>query len=189
MSDTERLGFWSEQARRFMLRWIVARYAVVSLIFWTASLIAAGWLRHFGFSWMVYLGGSVWLYFALPTIYVHAQLLVDVLGYGVTQKTYFFQALLERTKVSEEDALAEMTPQARALYTKLRFAFKFASFTSPIVAPATWALIVLVRMPSEAHLKSHASREEIQDAILIGRRIELSVTEGWTQRQYASFAA
>jgi hypothetical protein len=131
----ERLTFWQDQARRLELRWAIVSYAVISLLFWTTAILVVAWLRAFGLTPVAWALGAVWLYFASPTLYVHAQFILDALGYVLTRHTYFFPVL--REKMKNPPALDELSPEARAIFTRLWPYFRAASFTSPLVAPAT----------------------------------------------------
>jgi hypothetical protein len=180
--ERRRLGFWQLQARRFELRFMVMRYALVSVLFWTFAMLVVAWLRTIGLEAVAWIAGIIWLYFAVPTLYVHAQFILDVLGYAIMRRTYFFPELRKMAEDEEAEPrrIAAMTPRARAVYLALRPYFRAASFTSPLVGVATWSLIVLVRMPSSAHLQRTEARSEMIRVIRIGRGIETIVTDRYT---------
>ncbi len=180
---TERLTFWQEQTRRLELRWAIVAYSLISLAFWAAAILVIAWLRAVGLDALAWVLGGVWLYFASPTLYVHAQFMIDAIGYAVTGHTYFFPVLRERLK--NPPALDTLTPQARVVFDRLWPYFRAASFTSPLVGPATWCLVVLARMPSSAHERRPSTRAETRRAIRIGQGIEYIVSEGYTGMQLA----
>jgi len=184
------MSFWADQERRLAVRWIVMRYALISLAFWGAAILLVAWLRQVELVPVAVLFAVVWLYFALRTLLVHSQFIVDVASYVLSGRTYFFPELLRYVEepAARDRALASLSPTARSLYERLFPYFRAASFTSPLAGIATWALVVLVRMPRAVHEPRLAPRAEMQQTIRVGRAIELAVTERYAGRQFR-FAA
>lgn len=133
------------------MRWFVMRYAVLSTCFWTVAIGIAAWLVHWEMNWLVWVLGAVWAYLSLPGVAVQLLLIADLVLYALTGRIAVYPAFLaqDRDKPHEQG----QPPQGRTTRESvLTPAFRFAADVSPLIALATWALVVLARMPVTAHV-------------------------------------
>jgi hypothetical protein len=176
-------------AVRLETRWLVVRYAVMAMSFWTGVVVLGAWLQHFDLVWIWRLLEVAWLYFMLPGIIVHLQMITDLLNYAATGNTRFFPLMQELVDSGEADRRMEALPPAAKRFVKATAPiFALAAFTSPLVAPALWAVVVLVRMPASAHSRAGA-RGDAKRALRMAKRIERSVVGEFAEKQFGVLAA
>jgi hypothetical protein len=180
------VGLLREGARRLAMRWLVMKYTVGAMLFWSAFFVGSAWLRHWGVGGVAAILFGVWLYFALPALYIQLQLMLDLLSFGLTRTTYFFPLLRAMANAGiAEDRVAAMSTRQRAAFDRLQKAFVFAGNTSPLIGVSFWALIVLARLPERAHQRRSgdvASFSELRRIAALGRKIELAITEPFASR-------
>lgn len=179
-------SFWQEQTDRLAVRWFVVQHALFSTAFWTLVILAVAWLRHFGVGFLIWPAAVVWFYLALPGLLLDAQLILDAANYGLTKTVYFFPILLAMATADVvEQRMAQLTPTGRQTLRRLLPLFRVAHFTSPIIGPATWCFVVLLRTPEHLRQPKATVREEIRETSAIGRRMTYTVSEGYAERQLA----
>lgn len=142
---------WLElQQQRFVLRWIIIRPGLISAVFWAIALIGDSWLRSWGLQYLGFVALGLWIGLSFPIIYVQGSLILDLMGYVLTGRTSFFPRLMQAGKEAHE-RLVSAEAAAPRLQRYLNAFVKLLGNTSPISCLATWAMVVLVRMPESVH--------------------------------------
>jgi hypothetical protein len=176
-------------AVRLETRWLVVRYAALAMVFWTGVVLLGAWLHHFGLVWVWRTFEVVWFYFMLPGIIAHLQMITDLLNYAATGTTRFFPLMQELIESGEVDRRFEQLPPETKRFLKFTMPiFSVAAITSPLIAPALWAMVVLVRMPASAHARA-ASRGDAKRALRMAHRFEASSVEEFAEKQFGRLAA
>lgn len=146
--------FWEWQKLRLQFRGLLLWEGVKACLFWVVFLSAAVRLAALGLKWTGALLFLTWFFFALPTLLIQAAVFADLFNYLFTRRVYLLRTFERKRKEqveSQEMALARIRLQQPFLYYYLRLAIMTAH-TSPLTPLAIWAMLVLLRLPSKAHL-------------------------------------
>lgn len=140
--------FLAEQGGRLALRVWVLLHGIAAAVFWALFFICWTGLVHVGLAWVGWALVGVYLVVAAPFLILQAVMVTDLLAYVVIGQTFAFGTIDE---IVEKFARANPA-RLQTIPWRLHLLFFFAD-VSPISSIAIWSLVVLKRMPTEAHKK------------------------------------
>lgn len=143
---------WRYQLWRIRFRAYVLWQALGAALFWFGMMLLSGLLNANGIGWLAWIVVGGWLFFAIPGLLFQIQTIADIASYLLTGRTTFYPAIMQRLESGEVDRqFNELPLEVRKFVHRVLPIVGFASDTSPLSALATWASIVLARLPLSAH--------------------------------------
>ncbi|MEX1185335.1 MAG: hypothetical protein WEA80_01940 [Gemmatimonadaceae bacterium] len=169
----------SDQPRRLWLRGIVLLHGIIAAAFWTAALIGWSMLENAGFGVVPWALLVIWILVSLPSLVLHSQIITDLVSYVLTGRTHFFPLMLEIANAGvPQDHLSDLGPAGRRAVRIFSGFATLAWFTSPVGSIAIWSLVVLTRLPKDAHLPAPSARGVID----LSRQLDFTVREEMVHR-------
>lgn len=169
----------ADQPRRLWLRGIVLLHGVTAAAFWMIALIGWSKLEHAGYGNIPWVFLVLWLLVSLPSLVLHSQIITDLVTYLLTGRTHFYPLMTALANSGDpEKHFADMSPATRRVLRVLTWFATVAWFTSPVGAIALWSLVVLARLPEDAHQAAPSAKAVID----LSRKLDFTVREEMVYR-------
>jgi hypothetical protein len=180
--------FFLDQTRRAIVRATVFFDAVVALVFWTAALLLASWLAHWGLGFLNVILGLVWLYLMTPGLVAQATVIADVVHYALYGRSFAYVSELSRLTTSEmEQRRIAFGRFGRRVIRVMTLLADIAARTSPFAGAARWASIFLVRHPPIADPREDPNTAPpfaaVQQATALEHKLHQATVQGMIRRQ------